>query len=135
MECGACSKEKFLDSDEYNAIKVDFILGIAIPVCFALFGIIYCSWYYCCRGRRHFYYLKIPLKCNSLLLIISIRLKSKRRCKNAFKAKEDEAAHAQTVFQDPAPAQPAMQPATTIVINNTGFQPAPTQFQPQEQVN
>ena len=34
----------------------------------------------------------------------------------------------------PAPVQPVMQPTTTVVINN-GFQQAPNQFQPQQQVS
>ena len=58
-----------------------------------------------------------------------------RRCINALQAKDEEQ-HAQTaVVAAPAPVQPVMQPATNIVINNNGFQPAPTQYQPQQQVN
>ena len=48
---------------------------------------------------------------------------------------KDEEKHAQTAVVQPAPVQPVMQPATNIVINNNGFQPAPTQYQPQQQVN
>ena len=33
------------------------------------------------------------------------------------------------------PVQPVIQPTTTVVINNTGFQQAPNQFQPQQQVS
>ena len=59
-----------------------------------------------------------------------------RRYKNAPEAKTDEEEDAQTaVVAAPAPVQPVMQPATNVVINNTGFQPAPTQYQPQQQVN
>ena len=59
-----------------------------------------------------------------------------RRCKNALEANKDEEEHAQTaVVTAQAPVQAVMQPATNVVINNTGFQSAPTQYQPQQQVN
>jgi hypothetical protein len=51
-------------------------------------------------------------------------------CCRAYRLEKAETA----AVTAPAQVQPVMQPATNIVINNTGFQPAPTQqFQPQQQ--
>jgi len=59
LECGACSEEKFLESDEYKSTQAwgfdSIINSIIIPALFGLCTIIYCSWYYCCRGTGHFY--------------------------------------------------------------------------------
>ena len=55
LECGACSEEKFLESDQYKSMQAGRIIGIIIPALFGLCTILYCSWYYCCRGPEHFY--------------------------------------------------------------------------------
>ena len=54
---------------------------------------------------------------------------------NAPEDRKSEEVVQTTVVQSPAPVQPVIQPTTTVVINNTGFQQAPNQFQPQQQVS
>lgn len=49
VECGACSEQKFLESDEYKSFNtgaiIGTIIGIAIPV---IIGISFLCW--CCKG-------------------------------------------------------------------------------------
>ena len=54
---------------------------------------------------------------------------------NAPEDRKSEEVVQTTVVQSPAPVQPVIQPTTTVVINNNGFQQAPNQFQPQQQVS
>ena len=59
-KCGACSEEKFFDSDEYYTIKGNFaisyifgIFGIAILVFCVILALV--QWIKNSRGTRHFY--------------------------------------------------------------------------------
>ena len=44
LECGACSEEKFLESDEFNAFKTDQIIGFIMGIV-AIIAIIITCWY------------------------------------------------------------------------------------------
>ena len=51
LECGACSEEKFLKSDEFNAFKTGQIVGSIIGGLIFLGGLIACCCYYCCQPK------------------------------------------------------------------------------------
>ena len=44
LECGACSEEKFLESDEFNDFKTDQIIGFIMGIV-AIIAIIITCWY------------------------------------------------------------------------------------------
>ena len=51
VECGACSEEKFLESDEYNNFKTGQIIGSIVGGVIFLGGLIACCCYYCCQPK------------------------------------------------------------------------------------
>ena len=51
VECGACSEEKFLESDEYNNFKTGQIIGSIIGGVIFLGGLIACCCYFCCQPK------------------------------------------------------------------------------------
>ena len=51
LECGACSEEKFLKSDEFNAFKTGQIVGSIIGGVIFLGCLIACCCYYCCQPK------------------------------------------------------------------------------------
>ena len=52
VECGACSEEKFLKSDEFNALKTGQIVGWTFGGLIFLGGLISCCIdYYCCQPK------------------------------------------------------------------------------------
>ena len=64
---------------------------------------------------------------NNPILDLTISIKVWRYCNKDKESDEVDANSA--VIEAPEPVQPVMQPATNIFINNTGYQPAPTQQQ------
>ena len=53
LECGACSEEKFLESDAYNSLKIGRIIGTVIGGLVALGVLIWVCWF--CIGMGHFH--------------------------------------------------------------------------------
>ena len=51
VECGACSAEKFLKSDEFNAFKTGQIIGFIVGGVILLGGLIACCCYFCCQPK------------------------------------------------------------------------------------
>ena len=56
IECGACSEDKFLESDEYNDFKTGEIIGSIVGGVVGFIGLIVCLCCFC-KGSWHFYNL------------------------------------------------------------------------------
>ena len=53
IECGACSEDKFLESDEYNDFKTGEIIGSIVGGVVGFIGLIVCLCCFC-KGSWHF---------------------------------------------------------------------------------
>ena len=50
LECGACSEEKFLESDQYKSMQTATVIEVAITI----IALIFVAFYFCRGGKRHF---------------------------------------------------------------------------------
>ena len=111
LECGACSEEKFLESDEFNDFKTEQIFGFIFAIGVTI-GIIITCWYQ----------MKFTMDIWD--------------CLGCSQPKSEDVSSTGSVVTSPEPVQPVVQPSTTVIINNnnnSGFQQP--QFQPQQQVS
>ena len=107
LECGACSEEKFLESDEFNDFKTEQIIGFIIVIVALI-----------------------------VLIILNMKfIMNIWDCLGCSQPKSEDVSSTGSVVTSPEPVQPVVQPSTTVIINNnnnSGFQQP--QFQPQQQV-
>ena len=95
VECGACSEEKFLESDELNGLKTGQIIYYVVFGSLPFVLVICCCCCLCCL----------------------------RLCGEPTTDTDDTARDDTAQDDSPPPVQPVMQPTTNVAINNNaGFQ-------------